>query len=621
MKLNLTNYGLILLSFLSLLCSFAYSQGQFSQDSMQIVKNAQSLLQHPDIKSVGSVKTFLNEDVKVPNEATSDLINYYMARHFYITQQHDLATDIALKCIEDDFNENSSDAKFYNIHGAIHVKNKDYEKGIKSFLEAAEGFKKQNNSLREHVVYNNIANIHLALGDHDQAYHYSKLCYDEYQGFPEDPNYLTFLGILIVCENNLEILDNAKIHIDIGMKIADTSKNIQGKVLLNFATSEWEYKKGNYDKAKPLALKSLELSEKYGLKQFQIMNNILLMDIHNDIKQYQLALDFGLQAKANLEEAGNLSMEHTVSNGMSVAYAGLGLYKNAYLFKKKTDSLKTIDRDLKNKRNMDSLLVQFESLDNKNEILNQEITIATQNNTIERRNNILIIISFTLLITVLFIIGIFFFNRQRLRLIKNRQEAELINAVSASEEEERNRLSSLLHDGLAAELTALKLELERLPDVSERAYMMLDNAHKLTRRVSHNLSPYMIEEKGLVEAIAYSVSNNNVNKNLFFYTNTSNKLNISSNVAMILFRSTQELLQNAIKHAHAKEIVVQVMLNERNLTISVEDDGVGMDIAIIKDSIGLGSLRKRIEVFGAELNIDSSPNQGTSAFINLKLEK
>lgn len=611
----------ILLSFLSLFCLPTIGQGEFSKDSLKIVQKANELLKHPEIKSVGNIKTFLNDNLDNPNSATDDLINFYVARHYYILQDFPKASRITLESIEDKYDVNDSDAKFYNILGAIQIQTKEYNKAIKNFLISAEKYKKQNNILREHIVYSNIANIHLAMGDHEQAYQYSQMCFSKFRNLKDDPNFLGFLGILIVCENNLNMLDSAKVHIDIGKSIADTTKHIQGKVLIDFATSEWEFKKKNHNNAKPLARKSLELSEKYGLKQFEIMNSILLMDIHNELSEYSSALGYGIKAKENLKYYKNLSMEHSIFNGLSITYAGLGLYKDAYLFKKKTDSLKTIDRDFKNKRNMDSLLVQFESLGNKNRILEQEIIIANQNNTLERRNNTLIIISFTLLITILFIIVIFYFNRQRLRLIKNKQETELINAVSASEEAERNKLSSLLHDGLAAELTALKLELEQHPGISERAFIMLSKAHKLTRRVSHNLSPYMIEEKGLVEAVAYLVTNNNVNKNLFFYTNISEQLNLSPNVATILFRSTQELLQNAIKHSNAKEIVVQLMLNGRDLTISVEDDGVGMDLAILENSFGLGSLRKRIAIFKGELNIDSSPSHGTSAFINLKLEK
>jgi len=598
-----------------------YAQTEFSDDSLKIVENSGSIMSAGlGTDSQDTLITFLKQGLENPNRAAEDLIQFYLARYYYMHQEVSKAMIVANRNIEDNYNPNHNDAKFYNIKGAIHSLKKEYGNAIQSFLKAAKEYQNQGNSLREHVIYNNIANIYLALGDYQQAYNYSEQCFSEYRALPNDPNFLGFLGILIVCENNLNMLDSAKVHIDIGLKLLDTTKDIQGKILVNFAKSEWESKNKNFHKAIPYALKSLKLSEQYNLKQFQIMAELLLMDIHNKLREYELAMRYGLSAKTNQEFYNNISMRHSISNGLSSAYAGLKDYENAYKYKNETDSLKTIDRADKNKRSIDSLLVQFESLSNKNKILGQEATIAVQNHTIERRNNTLIIGSFTFVLVVLLIIWFFIYNRQRLKLLHNKQEAELAKAISASEEMERSRLSSELHDGLAAELTALKLELERSECTSERAYTMLSNSHQMTRRISHNLSPFVISEKGLVDAIAYLVSNNNINSNLHFYTNITERLSLPTKVETILYRSTQELVQNALKHSKASEIVIQVISKKDMLTVSVEDNGVGMAVDTIQ-SIGLGSLIQRVELIKGSFDIDSSPNRGTTAFINLKLEK
>lgn len=596
------------------------AQTNFSEDSLQIIKNADELLQKPAVKSIDSVKTILNQGIQNPSIISDDLIQFYMARYFYMKQEVSLAKAVVNNSIEDNYNSNYSDAKFYNFQGVLFSLNKEYRKAINSFLHAADLYRKQGNSMREHTIYNNVANIYLALGDFQRAYEYSKICFDEFRNHPETESYVSVLGVLAVCENNLEMLDSSNVHINMGLKILDTSTNIVGEILINYAKAELEFKLKNYHQAIPFARKSLTQSSKYGLKEYEVISSIILMEIHNKLEEHQLALTFGKSALLISTHSNNLSLRHSISDGIATAYAGIGNYKEAYLYKNKSDSIKTIDRNEQTKRSIDSLMVQFESLNNRNKILGQEITIANQNNNLERKNNTLIIIGFTLLLLVLFIIGLFLYNKQRLILIKNKQEVDLINAVSASEEEERNKLSSLLHDGLAAELTALKLELEQNPNVSDTTFSILKKAHGLTRTISHNLSPYMINEKGLAEAVAYLVSNNNINKNLFFYSNITKDLDIEPKVAVILFRSTQELLQNAIKHAEANEIVVQLMVKHNVLTISVEDDGVGMDISVIDDSVGLGSLKKRIEVINGELNFDSSPSHGTSAFINLKLK-
>ena len=106
-----------------------------------------------------------------------------------------------------------------------------------------------------------------------------------------------------------------------------------------------------------------------------------------------------------------------------------------------------------------------------------------------------------------------------------------------------------------------------------------------------------------------------------FYTNVSEPLPLLPKIQTILYRSTQELIQNVLKHAKASEIVVQVILKKEMLTISVEDNGVGMEVDLVNNSIGLGSLKQRIELIKGTFDIDSSPGHGTTVFINLKLEK
>lgn len=614
------SYKLRLVLIALFISAFGYSQSGFQKDSIQIIENANELLTSKiSIENRDSLIQFLSKEILNSNQETDDLVQFYLARHYYLKQDIDQALDIVYSRLIDNYNLNQSDAKFYNMQGAILSLKREYVRAIRAFLNAAKGYQSQENPLREHIVYNNIANIYLALGDHQQAYHYSRLCYDELKKHTDNPHFLGILGVLIICENNLARLESSKKHLDLGFKILDTTTDIQGEAILNFGRSEWEFKNKEFFKAIPFALKSKEISEKYGLIQFKIMSLILLMDIHNNLEENQLAADFGMIAQKDIQSYNNLSMEHSITNGLAIAFAGIGNYKNAYYYKKRTDSLKTLDRNEGNKRTMDRLLVRFESLSNKNKILKQEALIALQNNDLERRKNFLIIVGSSLLFSILIIVGIIIFNRQRLKLIQHREEEKIAKAVSHSEEAERSRISSDLHDGLAADLTALKLELEQNTSTTEKAYLILRNAHQMTRRIAHNLSPFMINEKGLVEAIKYMIKTNNIKDNLKFYTNISEAIQLDPNVKIILFRSTQELLQNALKHANASEIVVQIMLNLKDLSISVEDNGVGIEKGAMDDAIGLGSLRKRIELIHGEFHIDSSAGHGTTVFINLKL--
>ncbi len=610
--------GLMLL--IVLFSTKSYAQSEFQKDSIQIITNANKLIATQiNTQNQDSLVDLLRKDVLHANTATEDLIQYYLARHYYLKQNADKAFDIVHAQLIDNYNANQSDAKYYNMKGAILSLKREYVRAIKSFLNAAEGYQKQNNLLREHLIYNNIANIYLALGDHDQAYHYIRLCFEELQNHTSYSHFLSILGVLIVCENNVDKLASAEKHLQLGLKMLDTIEDVQGEAILNFGKSEWEFKNKRYHKAIPFALKSKEISEKYGLTQFKIMSLILLMDIHNHLGENQLAIDFGSIALRDIASYNNLSMEHSITNGLATAYASIGSYEKAYTYKKQTDSLKSLDRNESNKRIMDRLLIKFETLKNRNKILKQEALIAIQNNDLERRKNFLTIVGSSLLFALMIIVGIIIFNRQRLKLIQHREEEKILKAVSNTEEKEKNRISSELHDGVAADLTALKLELERT-SASDKALMILQNAHQTTRKISHNLSPYMINEKGLIEALRYLVKNNNINGNLKFFTNITTPLSsLDQNIQIILFRSTQELLQNALKYAEASEIVVQIMHNADKLSISIEDNGIGMEKEIINNSVGLGSLKRRIELIQGEFHLDTLSGKGTTAFINLKL--
>jgi signal transduction histidine kinase len=610
---------LLAVTFNFFICNHLKAQTDFHEDSSLIVENANELLvKQKRLKDQDSIIDFLGKGTKKSTDLSIDLIQFYLARFYYLRQNIPKAIIIANRNIEDNYNLNNSDAKFNNIKGAIYSLKKEYGNAIQAFLKAAKGYQKQGNILREHVIYNNIANIYLALGDHQQAYNYSELCFSEYRAFPENPNYLGFLGMLIICENNLNMLDSAKVHIDMGLKLLNTTKDIQGKIIVNFAKSEWEYKNDNFHKAIPFALKSLKISDQYNLKQFQIMSEILLMDIHNLLEEYSLALNFGESAKNNLKYYNNSSMKHSISNGLATSYAGLGEFEKAYFYKNETDSLKTIDRDVKNKRNMDSLLVEFETSEAQNELLRKEVLIQTKDKDIEERNNLIIFISLTLFIFLISAIAVYLYIWQKRIIEIEKSEKKIIKSIQEGEEMERKRISSELHDGLASELTALKIALEKEQFEDQRIFNLLSNAHALTRRISHNLAPLRLEEVGFTEAVADFIKNNDYENSISFYTNLQEEPMLSKQKRTVLFRCIQEVIQNAMKHAKAQRIDVQVLSLEKKIQVSVEDDGIGFDVKQNFKGVGLNSLKDRLTAIGGELLIDSSRGNGTSLFMNIK---
>jgi signal transduction histidine kinase len=103
----------------------------------------------------------------------------------------------------------------------------------------------------------------------------------------------------------------------------------------------------------------------------------------------------------------------------------------------------------------------------------------------------------------------------------------------------------------------------------------------------------------------------------FQYYNLEDRL--PQRFELLAYRIIQELLNNIVKYAEAKEVLVQLSKNEHLLSIAIEDDGKGFDVSILKnkDGIGLHSMQKRIELLGGKMDIDSAPGRGTSVNIEL----
>ena len=112
---------------------------------------------------------------------------------------------------------------------------------------------------------------------------------------------------------------------------------------------------------------------------------------------------------------------------------------------------------------------------------------------------------------------------------------------------------------------------------------------------------------------------NNASDIITFYTNIDKKLELKPKVTEILYRTIQELIQNAIKHSGGTRINVQLLLRGSNLKISVEDNGKGISNEEITNSTGIRSLFKRMEIINANLNFDYSTDAGTIAIITLKV--
>ena len=196
-------------------------------------------------------------------------------------------------------------------------------------------------------------------------------------------------------------------------------------------------------------------------------------------------------------------------------------------------------------------------------------------------------------------------------------------------EEERGRMAREIHDGIAQSIYMLSLHLETCAELAR------DNRHDLRERleklvalsketlleVRHyifDFRPYLAGEKGVVEMLESQVREFNSIAGVSATVDTRQEEHrVSVPVAACLYRVTQEALANAFKHAAASEVRVILEFPEDGVQLTVEDDGLGFDVAATDRGYGLPNMRQRAEELGGTFSVESKPGAGTRVAIRV----
>ncbi|MBL0052216.1 MAG: sensor histidine kinase [Bacteroidetes bacterium] len=239
------------------------------------------------------------------------------------------------------------------------------------------------------------------------------------------------------------------------------------------------------------------------------------------------------------------------------------------------------------------------------------------------------------IIFFLFIAGLFIFIFQyRKRKIIFEKEKQLIalESILKGQEEERTRMAKDLHDSLGGMLSGIKLNLSSLKgnimldekdsSLFYKSILQLDNAIAEMRRVAHNMMPEALLRLELAEAMQdYCDSINESRMVKMKYTQLGITNPIEKSMEVTLYRIIQELSNNAIKHASAKNILIQLSKNENTLTLIVEDDGIGFNSAQLANYLGNGlqNVQSRVDYIKGRFEIESYPNKGTTISIEIQV--
>ncbi|MCL4301860.1 MAG: HAMP domain-containing protein [Anaerolineae bacterium] len=200
--------------------------------------------------------------------------------------------------------------------------------------------------------------------------------------------------------------------------------------------------------------------------------------------------------------------------------------------------------------------------------------------------------------------------------------------ITQSQEEERKRIARELHDDTVQSLIAIGQRIELIKGMLDdpieartrlsELRTMVTGAIASVRQFSRDLRPLALEDLGLVAAMQYLVNQLTQSEGVdvdFRVEGTPDGLPADMEVA--IYRILQEALNNVKRHAHATEVNVLAQFTEKQIMLTVEDDGCGFTVPdSITDfassgSFGMMGLQERAHLFGGNIEVESQLDEGT----------
>ncbi len=223
--------------------------------------------------------------------------------------------------------------------------------------------------------------------------------------------------------------------------------------------------------------------------------------------------------------------------------------------------------------------------------------------------------------------------KAEVQYLKQEQQNKIFSAMIEGQEKERKRLAIDLHDGLGGRLSGISMNLSKLDKDEPKQYPKkqlqkvikdIDDSLTELRSIARNMMPETLVKFGLQAALkdyCSSMTGGNTKVTLQFYGSDKG---IIINQQVTMYRVIQELINNAIKHAQATEVLVQFIREGNQVDITVEDNGVGFNkserLSNTSSGMGLSNLQTRVAYLKGNIDFESEENEGTTVNVHIDID-
>jgi len=549
--------------------------------------------------------------------------NFIMALDYYYE-----ALSLAVE-----LNDNERIADIYNNVGVVNLKIGNYNAALEDFLKAKKYYNDLGLIEGEANVLNNIGLLYLEIKNFEKAYSHFR---QAYQGSASKDDSVgmaaAFSNIGNLFSQNGQA-DSAFFYINKAIGISTRTDNytlciaLQAKANTCLDNEMYEQAIDNYLKSNAVA-QSINHDYQIGYTYIGLARVYLKTgEMNAALQKAGLALQIA-------DRINNKKLKQETHNILTIIYEHQGDFqKSLESFRHSVD----LKEELINQTKLHQIYnLEIDYLNQTKAI--QQLQIQRQDLLISKKNNIIVFIG----IAFFLIFGgvyLFYLNLNHRREaahqkdILNLAEKKSRAAIEA-ELQERNRIGQELHDGLGQMLSAVRLNIsalqqktslneKRKKELIDFAIESVDKAFYELRDISHNLAPSVLSEKGLTGALKELSNQVNQSKHLqmkFEVYGMNGALDTL--IENTLYRASQELLTNAIKHAKATTFSVQLVRSNNEITLMVEDNGKGfaIDQTLILPGGGLNNIRSRVENLNGQVFIDTMENRGSIVTIVIPIK-
>lgn len=388
---------------------------------------------------------------------------------------------------------------------------------------------------------------------------------------------------------------------------------------------------------KQVAKMSLLLKDDRYINAYQKTSAVIsIAEIYLAAKRYNEAEQFLLQALSLADLQGSGQNQMDAHDLLYQLYKQKGHYAKALHHQEEQIRLMDQIKGKEVDQYVNELEVKYRTVEKDKDIAHKQLLIERQGYKIGQHKtyNIIGIGTALIMLVCLGLLIRLYRNRTLLRdkkveILEQAQKIAQLKGIMQGEQGERLRIAAELHDGIGGILATLKMKFlntrKQYPEwagnqaISEIDYLIEHTANEI-RRTSHNLMPDALTRYALKDALILyrdevcSVMTEPVIDILFIGEDMDD---INNTMNLVIYRMVQEMIQNILKHAAARQAVIQIVYRAKRIKIIAEDDGKGFDPSAGYAGIGLKTLQSRVHALGSTITVNSAPGKGTAIFIEL----